>query len=359
MLTAGPAKKVTVYVIEGQKYHGTACYAAILDYLFFRGISDATVTRGIAGFGTDHKLHTSRLVELADQMPIKIEFVETRRTRRGSAAQADRDRLARADRSAGHDGHQSCIAEKQRPQACAAVAKLQSTAKIMRILIGEHDRWQDKPLHQALVQALRANDIAGVTVYRGILGYGANRRMHKDSALNLSHDAPILLTVVDTEEKLRAFFPVLDQMVKQGLVVMSDAEVIKYSHAEPLGERGEADVKLEGKAKMLRIHFGEDDKWQGPAAVPGHRRAMPPTRNCRSRPCSAASKATAPAPSFAAGTCSAFRPTRPSWCRSSTPTKTFSACCQSLDEMIFDGLIAISDVEVIKYVHQDGQHPQT
>ncbi len=77
MLTTGPAKKVAVYVMEGQSYHGTACYAAILDYLFFRGISDATVVRGIAGFGTDHKLHSSRLVELSDQMPIKIEFLET------------------------------------------------------------------------------------------------------------------------------------------------------------------------------------------------------------------------------------------------------------------------------------------
>ena len=77
MLNTGPAKKVTVYVIEGQTYHGTACYAAILDYLFFRGISDATVTRGMAGFGTDHKMHTSRLVDLSDQMPIKIEFIET------------------------------------------------------------------------------------------------------------------------------------------------------------------------------------------------------------------------------------------------------------------------------------------
>ena len=64
-------------MIEGQTYHGTACYAAILDYLFFRGISDATVTRGMAGFGTDHKMHTSRLVDLSDRMPIKIEFIET------------------------------------------------------------------------------------------------------------------------------------------------------------------------------------------------------------------------------------------------------------------------------------------
>ena len=77
MLTTGPAKKVTVYVMEGQTYHGTACYAAILDYLFFRGIADATVTRGVAGFGTDHKMHTSRLVDLSDQMPIKIEFLES------------------------------------------------------------------------------------------------------------------------------------------------------------------------------------------------------------------------------------------------------------------------------------------
>jgi PII-like signaling protein len=232
VLTSGPAKKVTVYVIEGQKYHGTACYAAILDYLFFRGISDATVTRGIAGFGTDHKLHTSRLVELADQMPIKIEFVET-------AERVD-EVLPKLTEIAAHGlievQDTSVInpaSDKHKPHEPAPVAKLQSAAKIMRILIGEHDRWQDKPLYQALVQALRANDIAGVTVYRGILGYGANGQMHKDSTLNLSHDAPMLLTVVDTEEKLRGFFPVLDQMVKQGLVVMSDAEVIKYSHALP------------------------------------------------------------------------------------------------------------------------------
>lgn len=239
MLTTGPGKKVTVYVMEGQKYHGMACYAAVLDYLFFRGISGATVIRGIAGFGTDHKLHTSRLVELADEMPVKVEFVETP------------ERVAELLPKLGEIAADGLIevqdttvivpaAEKKATRAATPVAKLQSTAKIMRILIGEHDRWQDKPLHEALVQALRANDIAGVTVYRGILGYGANRRMHKDSALNLSHDAPILLTVVDSEEKLRAFFPVLDQMVKQGLVVLSDAEVIKYTPAAPLSTKEDA-----------------------------------------------------------------------------------------------------------------------
>ena len=77
LLTTGPAKKVSVYVMEGESYHGAPVYAAILDFLFYRGISDATVTRGIAGFGADHQLHTSRLVDLADKMPIKVEFIES------------------------------------------------------------------------------------------------------------------------------------------------------------------------------------------------------------------------------------------------------------------------------------------
>lgn len=239
MVTSGPAKKVTAYVMEGQKYHGMACYAAILDFLFFRGISDATVVRGIAGFGTDHKLHTSRLVELADEMPIKVEFIES--------AERVEEILPKLTEIAAHgliEVQDTTIinpATQKKSAQPAPVAKLQSTAKIMRILIGESDRWHDRPLHQALVEALRANDIAGVTVYRGILGYGANRRIHKDSAL--SHDAPILLTVVDTEEKLRSFLPVLDQMVDQGMVVLSDAEVIKYAHATPQAAKKEEKQK--------------------------------------------------------------------------------------------------------------------
>jgi PII-like signaling protein len=224
--------------MEGQTYHGSACYAAVLDYLFFRGISDATVTRGIAGFGTDHKLHSSRLVDLSDQMPIKIEFIET--------PERVEEVLPKLEEIAAHgliEVHDTNVirplAQKERTAAEAPAAKLQSHAKMMRILIGEHDRWNDKPLYQALVEALRANDVAGVTVYRGILGYGANRRIHKDSALNLSHDAPVMLTVIDAEEKLRKFFPILDQMVKQGLVVLSEVDVIKYSSGQPTREAQE------------------------------------------------------------------------------------------------------------------------
>lgn len=108
--------------------------------------------------------------------------------------------------------------------------KIEGRARIMRIYIGESDRWNDIPLYKALVEAMRANDIAGVTVYRGILGYGAHRRIHKDKPLHLSHDSSIMLSVIDTDEKLQAFLPRIEQMVQEGLVVLSDVDVIKYSY---------------------------------------------------------------------------------------------------------------------------------
>ncbi|MBZ5659517.1 MAG: DUF190 domain-containing protein [Acidobacteriia bacterium] len=132
---------------------------------------------------------------------------------------------------------------KSGPQAPLLPARREGKAKLMRIYIGENDKWHDKPLYQALVESLRANDIAGVTVYQGILGYGANRRIHQQTALNLSHDRPIMLSIIEIEEKLRAFFPVLDDMVKQGLVVLSDVDIIKYSPEIPPARTGKEAAK--------------------------------------------------------------------------------------------------------------------
>jgi PII-like signaling protein len=226
VLTTGPAKKVTVYVIEGQTYHGTACYAAILDYLFFRGISDATVTRGMAGFGTDHKMHTSRLVDLSDQMPIKIEFIET-----PDRVQEVLPKLAEIACQGLIEVHDTTVIRPALPaenrMAEVPAAKLQSKAKMMRILIGENDKWNDKPLHTALVQALRANDIAGVTVYRGILGYGAKGHEHKKSFLHVSRDLPIMLSVIDTPEKILAAAEMVEGMLEDGLLVISDVDMVR------------------------------------------------------------------------------------------------------------------------------------
>jgi PII-like signaling protein len=231
MLKAGPAKKVSIYVGEDHKYHGQSVYSAILDFLFYRGVSGANVMRGMAGFGADHHLHTTRIEVLTQNLPVKIEFIDS--------LEKVEELLPKLHEMVGtglievQDTNvfkPSEISRKAIPQSSTPPLRREGKAKLMRIFVGENDKWHDKPLHKALIESMRANDIAGVTVYQGILGYGANRRMHKDTALHLSHDRPIMLSVVDTEEKLRAFFPILDSMVQQGLVVLSDVDIIKYTH---------------------------------------------------------------------------------------------------------------------------------
>jgi len=116
--------------------------------------------------------------------------------------------------------------------------KLEGKAKMLRIHFGEDDQWQGKPLYQAIVERCRTLDIAGATVYRGIAGYGASTIIRRSHLLNFSHDAPILVQIVDTEENLQRLFPALDEMVSEGLIVTSDVEVIKYVHEG--GKRSQA-----------------------------------------------------------------------------------------------------------------------
>jgi PII-like signaling protein len=231
MMKAGPAKKVSIYVGQDHQYHGESVYAAILEFLFYHKVSGASVTRGIAGFGADHHMHTDRILVLAENLPMKVEFIET--------PEKVEELLPKLHEMVGTGLIEiqdttivkpSESAKQAARQESTPPLKREGKAKLMRIFIGENDKWNGKPLHKALIECMRTNDIAGVTVYQGILGYGANRRIHKDSALHLSHDRPIMLSVVDTEDRLRSFLAVLDDMVQQGLVVFSDVDVIKYTH---------------------------------------------------------------------------------------------------------------------------------
>lgn len=243
MLRPGPAKKIGIFVGEDQQYHGQALYAAVLDYLFYRGVSGATVVRGIAGFGADHKMHTARILRLTENLPVKIEFVESPEKLEEILPKLH-DMIGAGGLIEAQDTNilkPSHGVEHAQPEELPLSTKSAGKAKLMRIFIGENDKWRDKPLYHALVESLRANDIAGVTVYHGILGYGANRRIHQQKTL--SHDRPIMLSIVDTEEKLRAFAPVLDDMVKQGLVVLSDVDVVKYTHSVPAVESAPKESK--------------------------------------------------------------------------------------------------------------------
>lgn len=107
-----------------------------------------------------------------------------------------------------------------------------TAAKMIRIYFGEDDRWHGKPLYEAIVEEAQRQDMAGATVYRGIEGYGASTRIHRKHLLT-SSDLPVMVCIVDQPEKIDQFLPTLERMVNEGLIAMSDVEVIRYTHRQP------------------------------------------------------------------------------------------------------------------------------
>jgi uncharacterized protein len=105
---------------------------------------------------------------------------------------------------------------------------LSGPARMVRIHVGEDDRWEGKPLYEAIVEAARRADLAGATVYRGIEGYGASSRIHRKHLLT-SSDLPIMVCLIDVADKIDRFMPTIEAMVREGLVAMSHVEVIRYT----------------------------------------------------------------------------------------------------------------------------------
>ena len=110
---------------------------------------------------------------------------------------------------------------------------------LMRIHIGERDKYNGKPLYQQLVELLRARHYAGATVFRGIMGFGPTSKLHTDRFLELSIDLPIVVECVDTEERIQAILPELDGMLGGGLITLERARVIMYRPELSVGERPE------------------------------------------------------------------------------------------------------------------------
>jgi PII-like signaling protein len=105
-------------------------------------------------------------------------------------------------------------------------------ATLLRIFIGESDRWNHKPLYEAIVLKARETHLAGATVLRGPMGYGKSSRLHTAKILRLSMDLPLVIEIVDSEEKIQGFLPMLDEMMKGGLVTLEKVRVIDY-RADP------------------------------------------------------------------------------------------------------------------------------
>jgi PII-like signaling protein len=106
--------------------------------------------------------------------------------------------------------------------------RMEGEGKLLRIFIGESDRWQGKPLYEAIVELVRKEGLAGATVVRGIEGFGADSRLHTSRILRLSEDLPVVVEIVDTGENIERVLPMLDPMVSEGMLTVERVHVIAY-----------------------------------------------------------------------------------------------------------------------------------
>jgi len=242
MLSKGTAKKVTIYLNEDTQHHLSPLYESILTFLVHKGVSGATVTRALAGFGAHGVVHTPKIEVLADHLPLRLEFIE-------SAQKVDELLPTLYDMVT--DGLievqdttvvKVAMKEKSRPAPRAPHERRAGKAKLMRIFMGEADRWNSEPLYDAIVKRLRMLDISGATVYRGILGYGAKGHTRKQNLLHTNRDLPVMIAVVETEEKLIPAAEAVEEMIQDGLIVVSDVDIVRLVHSQPAGEA--ADAKL-------------------------------------------------------------------------------------------------------------------
>ncbi len=110
--------------------------------------------------------------------------------------------------------------------------KLPEEGKLLRIFIGETDTHKGKSLYEAIVLKARELNLAGASVFRGIMGYGASSRIHSVKLLRLSEDLPVMIEIVDTEEYINKLLPFLDETVKEGLITMEKVSILKYRHSD-------------------------------------------------------------------------------------------------------------------------------
>jgi PII-like signaling protein len=236
MLSKGNAKKVTIYVNEDTQYHLAPLYESILTYLLHKSVSGATVTRALAGFGVHKMIHTPKMEALSEHLPLKVEFIET----------AEKvDELLPTLYDMVTDGLievqdttvvKIATKEKRGPELKQPHERKAGKAKLMRIFLGEADLWNGEPLYDAIVKRLRMLDVSGATVYRGILGYGAKGHTHKQNFLHTSRDLPMMISVVESGEKLSQAAEAVEEMLQDGLIVVSDVDIVRLIHPHSLSE---------------------------------------------------------------------------------------------------------------------------
>jgi hypothetical protein len=239
MLPKGSAKKITIYLNQDTRTHVEPLWSAVLGFLRHKHVAGATLIRADAGFGSHEQFHDPQSEYLAGHSAVRIEFIETPQRV---------DELLPTLYDMVTDGLitvqdvtvvKSCSKDMKPERIESEVPKtvVSTSAKLVRIYLGESDRYKDESLYEAIVKKLRMMDFSGATVYRGILGYGAKGHTHKAGRFHLSHDLPIVISVVEKPERVSELVQTVAEMMQDGIIVTSDVELHHVVHQLPSGEQ--------------------------------------------------------------------------------------------------------------------------
>lgn len=235
MLPRGSARKVTIYLNQDTRAHVEPLWSTILSFLRHKHVAGATLLRADMGFGSHEQFHNPRSEYAGEHLPVRIEFIETlervdellpniyEMLTDGLVTVQDVTVVKSVSKDARHK-----VPEPESPRRVVT-----TPAKLVRIYLGESDKCKDECLYEAIVKKLHMMGFSGATVYRGILGYGAKRHTHKTGRFHLSHDLPIMISVVERPEKINELVQVVSAMMQDGIIVTSDVELHQIVHEMP------------------------------------------------------------------------------------------------------------------------------
>lgn len=250
MKLVGEQTLLRVYLRNTDKCGWSAATDALVERARTRHLAGATVLRGIFGLDVTGNLLESGRWSLVEHVPLIVEFIdhpmaiggfltdvaeivkEGFATLERAHVLVYRQKRAAADKVAMAltvPGPITPFATLPSPEEFPAM-KLSEEGQLLRVFIGESDTWESQPLYRAIVLQAKSLGLAGATVLRGPMGYGANSRVHTNKLLELSTDLPIVVELVDTAEKIQSLLPFLDQSVTEGLITVEAVRVLRYRH---------------------------------------------------------------------------------------------------------------------------------
>ncbi len=255
MKLEGEQTLLRVYLRNTDRHHWFS--APAVDTLVQRakaaGLAGATVLRGFFGLDVHGQLLETKVWSLVDYAPVIVEVVDSPQAIGCFLSVVEEvvwEGLATLERAHvllyrhNREAAERAAMRLELPGPITPLSTLPSAeefpamkrsenGQLLRVFIGESDVWQGEPLYRTIVLKARALGLAGATVLRGPMGFGANSRMHTAKLLELSTDLPIVIEVVDSPEKLQSLLPFLDETVTEGLITIEDVKILKYRHNEP------------------------------------------------------------------------------------------------------------------------------